>query len=220
MNTTSPRFGALADQLRAESRDGRVLVAVAGEPGAGKTTFVRRLAAELERLGVATGVLPMDGFHLSNAVLEKLGRRQRKGAIDTFDADGYVHLLERVSAGEARAVYAPGFDHGAGEPVAGSIAIEPGCAVVLTEGNYLLDPTEPWDRVPELADHAWYVTVDDALRRERLIARHIASGKPPEVARRWVAAVDEPNAERIRTTAVRAELILRLDQPPGGSGQS
>lgn len=205
------RYGALAAQLRDESRGaGRLLVAVVGEPGAGKTTFVQHLGRELRRLEVPTAHLPMDGFHLSNAVLERLGRRHRKGAIDTFDADGYLHLLQRVRAGEPRTIYAPGFDHGGGEPVAGSIAIEPDCAVVLTEGNYLLDPTAPWDRVPELADHAWYVRVDDALRRERLVARHVAAGKTPELATRWAAEVDELNAERIRGTASRAERIFEI----------
>lgn len=213
-------FGQLADQLRVQSRAGRLLVAVAGEPGAGKSTFVRRLAADLDRLGVSVGVLPMDGFHLSSAVLDQLGRRRRKGAIDTFDADGYVQLLRRVRRGEPRTIYAPSFDHGRGEPIAGSIAIEPDCAVVLTEGNYLLDPSEPWSQVLGLADHAWYARVDDALRRQRLIARHIATGKTPEAATRWAAEVDERNAERIRTTATRAHLILRLDDPSGGAGQS
>lgn len=211
MNRGAPEYDELADQLRAESRGGRVLVAVAGEPGAGKTTFVRRLADELDRLGVATGVLPMDGFHLANAVLEGLGRRHRKGAIDTFDADGYLQLLQRVRTGEPRTIYAPGFNHGGGEPVAGAIPIEPDCAVVLTEGNYLLDPAEPWCRVAELADHAWHVKVDDALRRRRLVARHIATGKPAETANRWVAEVDERNAERIRLTAGRADRIFLLD---------
>ena len=212
MSVVAPEYAELAEQLRdANLRRGRVVVAVAGEPGAGKTTFVHRLAAELDRLGVVAGVLPMDGFHLANAVLERLGRRQRKGAIDTFDADGYVHLLRRVRAGEPRTIYAPVFDHGGGEPVAGSLAVEPECAVVLTEGNYLLDPTEPWDQVRGLADHAWYVRVDDALRRERLVARHVASGKTAGEAVRWAAEVDEPNAERIRRTADRADRVFRID---------
>lgn len=190
---------------------GRVIAAVAGEPGSGKSTLVRRLAEALAELGVPTAILPMDGFHLSNAVLEDLGRRDRKGAIDTFDADGYVSLLKRVRAGELRTVYAPSFDHGAGEPLAGSIPIAPESVVVLTEGNYLLDPSEPWSQIPDLVDHAWYVGVDDQVRRERLLARHIATGKEPAFAARWVAEVDERNAERIRSTAARAESILLVD---------
>ncbi len=201
----------LARALAVEAGAGeRVIVAIAGEPGAGKSTLVANLAASLALLGVEAAILPMDGYHLSNAVLEALGWRGRKGAIDTFDADGYVSLLRRVRAGGPRTIFAPSFDHGAGEPLAGSIPIEPGAAVVLTEGNYLLDPSEPWSDVRGLVDHAWFVRTDDAVRRERLVARHVAAGKEPDFAAYWAAEVDEPNAERIRAAAGRAELVLRV----------
>ena len=210
----SPHNLALAESLASDvaaslgSRP-RILIAVVGEPGSGKSTVVSQVAAALERDGIATAIVPMDGFHLSNRVLDALGRRNRKGAIDTFDADGFVSLVGRIAAGEPRTIYAPDYDHGFGEPVAGSIAIEPEARVVLTEGNYLLDPSEPWLAIRDLADETWYVDIDDSVRRERLTRRHIEAGKAPEAAAAWVEQVDEKNAARIRESRAYADRVIR-----------
>ncbi|MGW6280303.1 nucleoside/nucleotide kinase family protein [Kribbella sp. NPDC055071] len=198
---------SLADRVRrlaAGSR--RTIVGIAGAPGAGKSTVA---AALVDELGSDAVLVPMDGFHLSNAVLESLERRDRKGAPDTFDAAGYVALLRRLRTPEADVVYAPTFVREIEEPIGSSIAIPPETPIVVTEGNYLLLDTPPWDQVRELLDAAWYLRLDDAVRLERLIARHIAYDKTPAAAREWAEGTDQRNADAVAASAHNADLILR-----------
>ena len=140
-------------------------------------------------------------------------RLDRKGAPDTFDAFGYVALLRRLRAAEpGEVVYAPAFERTMEQPVAGSIAIDPSVPLVVTEGNYLLLPDAPWDRVRPLLDEAWYIeAADDEVRFERLIERHIAFGKTPEAAGRWARGSDEVNARLIARSRDRADLIVTDD---------
>lgn len=178
----------------------RILIGIAGAPGAGKSTFAGRLAAE-----TAGTVLPMDGFHLPQARLVELGRRDRMGAPDTFDVAGFVALLHALRTGDP--VDAPGFDRTVEEPVPGAIRIEPAQRILIIEGNYLLH----WSQVAPLLDATIFVHVDEAMRHERLIARHIAFGKTPEEARAWALGPDQRNAELIASGAARADLALELD---------
>ena len=182
----------------------RVVLGIVGPPGAGKSTLAEGLVTELG--GDTAVLLPMDGFHLAQAELRRLGRAERKGAPDTFDALGYAAVLRRVHAADDDVVYAPSFDRRIGEPVAGSIAVEPSVRVVLTEGNYLLDDADPWQRARAELDEAWYVDTDDDVRRRRLIDRHVEFGKSADDARRWVAAVDDVNAARVVAAKHRADL--------------
>lgn len=187
---------------------GRKLLGLVGAPGSGKSTVAQAL---LDALPGRAQVVPMDGFHLANAELGRLGRAGRKGAPDTFDSAGYVALLRRLRnqpAGEV--VYAPEFRREIEEPVAGAIAVRPETPLVITEGNYLLLEEGPWAGVAPLLDEVWYVEVDDRLRIERLLRRHQQFGRSPEAARAWVAQTDEPNAARIAATRARAHHILRL----------
>lgn len=203
---------ALARALALARSGQRRLLGLAGAPGAGKSTACAALVQALGPLAVA---VPMDGFHLAQAELERLGRADRKGAPDTFDAAGYVALLRRLRtpvAGET--VYAPDFRRSIEEPVAGAIAIAPEVPLVITEGNYLLmahqdAPGTHWPAVRALLDEAWYVDMDDGLRTERLLRRHEAHGRSPQAARDWVAQVDEPHARRIAATRGRADWVLR-----------
>jgi pantothenate kinase len=204
-----PDPDVLADRLEAlaETRP-RVLAGIAGAPGAGKSTVAEAVAAVLRARGVAVAVVPMDGFHLADVALEALGRRDAKGAVDTFDGAGFAALLARIAtAGET--VWAPAFDRELEQPIAGSIPVRPEVRVVLTEGNYLLLPEDPWIRVRALLDEAWYLDIDGDLRYSRLVERHVRFGKSRAAAEAWVQAVDEPNAARIRPTAHRADLVLR-----------
>jgi pantothenate kinase len=187
----------------------RRLLGLVGAPGAGKSTLAQALA---DRLGAQAQVVPMDGFHLANAELARLGRAQRKGAPDTFDAAGYLALLRRLRMplpGET--VYAPAFRREIEEPIAGAIAVHPDTRLVITEGNYLLLDDGPWAEVAALLDDCWYVDVDDALRRQRLVERHIRFGRNEAEARAWVEHTDEPNARRIAACRVRAGAVIRLD---------
>ena len=198
-------------KLTASRMGDRVIVGIAGVPGAGKSTLAERLTAVLsQRLGASeVAHVPMDGFHLADVTLDRLGLRPRKGAPETFDALGYAALLHRLrESGDL--VYAPGFDRTLEQPLAGSIAVSPGAKVVVTEGNYLLLGAE-WDRAKEQLDEVWYCRAPEELRQERLLARHVQFGKTPEFARAWIDQIDQPNAQLIEATANRADLIVDLD---------
>lgn len=183
----------------------RVILGITGAPGAGKSTIAAALAAAI---GPAARVVPMDGFHLSNAVLDGLGRTARKGAPDTFDVDGYAALLERLRRAD-RTVYAPSFDRQRDEPVAGDLPVPPSVRIVITEGNYLLVPTHGWHQIRPLLDEVWHVDVDPTVRLGRLIARHRQFGKDAEHARAWATGPDEANARLIAGQRLTADLIIR-----------
>jgi pantothenate kinase len=152
----------------------------------------------------------MDGFHLAQAELARLGRADRKGAPDTFDADGYVALLERLRVSADAVVYAPEFRREIEEPIACAVPVPRDVPLVVTEGNYLLLDDGPWARVRALLDEAWYIqAADDLARVSRLIDRHVAFGRSPEAAREWVLRSDEANTALIAPTRGRADLVVR-----------
>ena len=184
----------------------RAVLGICGAPGAGKSTLASKIAAAL---GDSAVLVPMDGFHLANAELERLGRRDRKGAPDTFDAMGFVALLERLRRQTDDVVYAPSFRREIEEPIAGAIATDRRVPIVITEGNYLLHDKEPWSRIRPLLDECWYVEGPEDERLVRLIARHIEFGKSPDGAHEWVHRSDEANARLIEATRGRADLIVR-----------
>ena len=206
----SPAPAACIVRVEALLADGRrKLLGLTGPPGGGKSTLAQALLQALPGRAI---VVPMDGFHLANAELARLGRSAHKGAPDTFDSAGYVALLRRLKAQRAgEPVYAPEFHRDIEEAVAGSIAVPPEVPLVITEGNYLLLDEGPWREVRPLLDEVWYVDVDDALRRERLVQRHMRFGRSLEAARGWVAGTDEPNAQRIALTRTRADLVLQME---------
>jgi pantothenate kinase len=196
---------ARAEALVADGQ--RKLLGIVGPPGGGKSTFAQALFDALPGRAV---IVPMDGFHLANAELARLGRAQRKGAPDTFDSAGYVALLRRLKgqpAGEF--VYAPLFRRDIEEAIAGAIAVEPQVPLVITEGNYLLLDEPPWRELRALLDEVWFVEVDDHLRRERLVQRHMRYGRSAQAAREWMASTDEPNAQRVAATRHRADICIR-----------
>lgn len=179
------------------------LLGVTGAPGAGKSTLA---AALHQRLGLP--ILPMDGFHYADVELARRGLLDRKGAPETFDAEGYAALLRRVRAGEEDVV-APMFERDLEQPLAGAIPV-PASGTVVTEGNYLLLDEPRWRAVRAQLDVVWHLVLDDTVRIDRLVARHVAFGKSPEVARAWVARVDEANARLVEACRDRADLVVEL----------
>lgn len=186
---------------------GRVLVGLAGPPGAGKSTLAGQLVDSLP--GGTAVVVPLDGFHLGQAVLAGTPLADRKGAIDTFDVDGYVTLLARLRADDGSTVYAPAYTRVVEEPVAASIAVPPAVRVVVTEGNYLLAADRRWRRARQLLDEVWYLDTDDDMRLSQLVARHESAGKSPKDARRWAYGSDAVNAALVRSTLESADLVIR-----------
>lgn len=196
-------------ETAAARADGRFLLGIAGSPGGGKSTLTAALVAALnERRGGGAAALPMDGFHLANASLDRLGRRDRKGALDTFDGWGFLALLHRVRAETDHTVYAPSFRREVDEGVAGEIAIEPAVRIVVVEGNYLLVEDEPWGNARGALDEVWFCETESAERELRLIDRHVRGGRTSEAAAAWAREVDGANATLIDATRSRADLIV------------
>ncbi|MCU1441327.1 MAG: nucleoside/nucleotide kinase family protein [Rhodoglobus sp.] len=184
---------------------GRRIIGIVGAPGAGKSTIAADLVARL----ASTALLPMDGYHLPQARLVELGRRDRMGAPDTFDVEQFLLTLRdlEMSGGP---VFAPGFDRTIEEPVPDAIVIQPEIGTVVVEGNYLLLDSGGWERVAPLLDLSFFVELDDRIRLERLIERHVRFGKAPADARAWALGPDEANARIIAATADHADHRIRL----------
>ena len=197
----------LDEALRSGSRR---MLGIAGAPGAGKSTLAARLA---EQLGTQAVLVPMDGFHLADAALERLGRLSRKGAPDTFDAPGYVALLQRLRTQRHgdHPVWAPMFERDLEQPLAGAIEVRAEVPLVITEGNYLLLEDGPFAQVRAMLDARWFVETPEELRHQRLIERHERFGKSPQEARDWALGPDETNARLVAGTRDRADVVVTLD---------
>jgi pantothenate kinase len=196
------------ERATALASGGRTLLGIAGCPGVGKST----LSAAINAGVPGSVVVPMDGFHMLNDDLVRLGRRDRKGAPDTFDVESYLALLARLRAQSAdECVIAPRYDRAASAPVPDAIVVGFDAALVITEGSYLLLDYPPWTNVRPLLDEVWFVDIDEAVRVPRLVARHIEFGKSPDEAREWVMRSDEANAALVAPTRAYADVVVRLE---------
>jgi pantothenate kinase len=210
----------LVATITAAARPGaRTIVGIAGPPGAGKSTVAAALiellngAGDIHRAAAPAhpaALLPMDGFHLPQARLVELGRRDRMGAPDTFDVDGFLATLAALRENDPGTVLAPGFDRTVEEAVPDAIVIGPERSIVVVEGNYLLLDTDGWGAAAPLLDVSVFVELDRDVRLARLIDRHVRFGKAPEAARDWALGPDEKNARLITATAARADHVLAL----------
>ena len=189
------------------ARAKRRILGITGAPGVGKTTYA---LAQVATSGAPAAYVPMDGFHLADVTLTALGRLDRKGAPDTFDAWGYAALLRRLRDERDHVVYAPGFERHLEQPIAGAVAVPPEADFVVTEGNYLLLDRPEWRAVREQLDEVVHLVTDDDVRRRRLVARHVEFGKTPAEAEAWVARVDDANAALVEAAAHRADRVVEL----------
>ncbi len=205
---TELTIAALVGRARHLARQGeRRLLGITGAPGAGKSTLTAELLAAL---GDDAVLVPMDGFHFANQELLRLGRRDRKGAPDTFDVDGYVNLLARLRHQQAPVIYAPTFDRHLEESIGSAIPVFRHTPLVITEGNYLLLDTLGWEGVRPLLDETWFLDLPATERTARLLRRRIGHGHPPAESAAWVRTVDSPNADLVDSTRHRADLVIRL----------
>ena len=200
-----PAFvAALRDALASLEPGPRRMVALMGPPGAGKSTLVEALLAVF---GASAAVLPMDGYHLDNALLEARGDRRRKGAPWTFDVAGLATDLQRLKA-DAGPVLVPVFDRGLDLSRASAREIGPEARVILVEGNYLLLDQAPWEALAPFWDVTLALDVPEAVLKARLMQRWLDHGHSPAEAEARVEANDLPNARLVLTGSRAADFTL------------
>ena len=204
MTVSESELLRLAKKIR-DKAGARFVLGIVGPPGAGKSTLAERLRDVLNEDGRVAVVAPMDGFHRSNAELDAMGARARKGEPDTFDAEAYVAALRQLR-GRGRVEW-PTYSRVTDEPVPGGVVID-GEPVVITEGNYLLLEDGPWKDVRGLLDEAWFVDVPDEVLVPRLLERFLAGGRSRAEAEAKIAESDLRNAALVRATRDRAVRVL------------
>jgi pantothenate kinase len=187
---------------------GRTVLGIAGAPGSGKSTLAALLLAELDRRqpGAAVGV-GMDAFHIGHRILLRRGQTGIKGAPETFDAAGFLHLLHRIRT-ESGTIYAPEFDRNIEDSLAHVVEICPEVRLVITEGIYVLLNIPPWDGVRPLLDEAWFVHLGDEERRRRMLARHLRHGHDQADAEARTFGNDERNAQLVNAAPNNPDLWI------------
>jgi pantothenate kinase len=183
--------------------DGRVLIAIAGPPGAGKSTLAEALADQV----AGAAVVPMDGFHLDNTVLEQRGLLARKGAPESFDAAGFLNMVTRLKRGEE--VVIPVFDRARDIAIAGARVIGPEQRVLLIEGNYLLLDRAPWNGLAGFWDLTIGIEVPLPELEARLVQRWRDHGLMQAAAVARAMSNDIPNAQLVVAGSVSADLMIR-----------
>lgn len=201
-------FDQALGRLRNLEIKDRFTIGIVGKPGAGKSTLTSYLMEMLPK--DYASLVPMDGYHLSNQQLKNLGLLDRKGAINTFDTNGYVNLLKRINSEIDKDIYFPIFHRNIEESYAADGVVYAKTKLVITEGNYLLASEGGWEQVAPELDEIWYLKINDELRLERLIKRHQDFGKDLKAAEAWARGTDEVNARFIELTASKADVIVEI----------
>ncbi|KAF1849765.1 P-loop containing nucleoside triphosphate hydrolase protein [Cucurbitaria berberidis CBS 394.84] len=220
------------DKYQDVSASKRILIAVSGIPGSGKTTLAAIVSTRLNQKhaqrspGTAnssplSAFIPMDGYHLSRAQLDAMpdpdSAHARRGAVFTFDGDSFLSLVKKLRqpiCPETHTLYAPSFDHAIKDPVQNDIAIAPSVRVVIFEGNYCSLNKKPWKDAAELMDELWFVDVDFDVARKRLIYRHVQSGiaKDEEEAAKRADVNDLVNGQEIVDNRLEVHELIKSNE--------
>jgi pantothenate kinase len=203
-------FEALLDRLQALPRGQRHVTAIAGAPGSGKSTTAERLVLALnEHSPGRAALLPMDGYHFDDIVLNERGRRPWKGAPDTFDVGGLSSMLARLRARDEAEVAVPVFDRSIEIARAGARIIPASADLIVAEGNYLLLSRAPWDRLAPFFDLTVMIAVSEEVLRERLSARWVGYGLTPDQISAKLEENDLPNGRVVAAESRAADVTLR-----------
>jgi pantothenate kinase len=198
----------LAQQLCESAGDaGRFMVGIVGAPGAGKSTLSAALNEALTKRGQTSVVVPMDGFHFDDVILNARGHRARKGAPHTFDAPGFEVLLKRIKAQEPE-IAIPVFDRSLELSKSAADIVDASTRFILVEGNYLLLKRSPWDRLKSLFDLTVFLSVEREELERRLTSRIVAHGHDLAYAKHWIASNDMLNIDTVINESAKADLTL------------
>lgn len=210
MKDITNHVNLLADRIYAfRPNNPRLLVALAGAPGSGKSTLASELSRRLTLQKCVNVVVPMDGFHLDNSLLEAHGLLARKGAPETFDVAGFIRMINALRRGDN--VVAPTFDRARDIAIAGAIHVPPECPVVILEGNYLLFDEAPWSALQQAWDVSAFLDVPMPEIRARLIQRWLSLNLSRAAATRRAESNDIPNAQRVIGAPLEADFTLTGD---------
>ena len=204
---------AVVELIKRRAQAGeRMIVAIAGPPASGKTTLAEAVVERLNTVGSSGGprraaVLPMDGFHLDNETLQARGLLARKGAVETFDANGFCAAI-RTIVEEGGAQHLPGFDRDEDCVIPNQIHIAEEAQVIVTEGNYLLLDQSPWRELRPMFTASGFVKAPIEVLRVRLLERWLDQNLSQQEAQKRVANNDLPNALHVLSRSVDADLFV------------
>ena len=218
LNATPRTAGLLAARITAlpEGASRRV-IAIAGPPGSGKSTLADRVVDALNAETRIAALMPMDGFHLDNRLLEPRGLLPKKGAPETFDFGGFHATLKRIRTEDQ--VYLPVFDRSREITIAAATEITAKTRIVVVEGNYLCLDEDPWRALAGLWDFSVFLSVPMSELERRLVGRWLKFGFDPEAARAKAQGNDVVNAERVMNARLPVDLVVEQGRTSGRGGR-
>lgn len=203
--------GLINELLLSAAKKDRYILGLTGPPAAGKSTLAEQLVTLLNAKGQDWAIaVPMDGYHFSNDHLNELGLLHLKGVPASFDASAFVAFVASIRHETEEIHSAPEFLREIEASIPNAIVVRPQHKFVIVEGNYLLLDEEPWDKLQELMDETWFLSLKEVLRNQRLLARHVANGRTEDEAHEKIMTTDAPNAQRIDATKKRATRVVNV----------